>query len=209
MSDQFIPVFINASNLKIIVFGGGSVALRKCKYFRNSKITIVSKSILPELRRLASEVIIREIPKDVKTMMKAYDMVIAATDSEVINNSIRDDAFSMGIYVNSAHGGGTVLIPSVLKRECYTVAVSSEGRVPGFPPYVVKRLDSFLGEEYDYMLSLMVEIRGRAKKVIKSQRERSEFLRLIMYDEEVQSLIENRCVEKARAVALKKGGFEC
>ncbi|MCQ2085824.1 MAG: bifunctional precorrin-2 dehydrogenase/sirohydrochlorin ferrochelatase [archaeon] len=209
MNEQFIPVFVNASNLRVIVFGGGNVALRKCKYFRSSKITVMSKNILPELEELASEIIVEEIPADVKQMIKPYNIVIAATDDKAINDSIRDDALSVGVGVNSAHGGGNVLIPSVLRRGSYTVAVSSEGRVPIFPPYVVKRLDTLLGREYDCMLDLMIEMRDRAKREFKSQSQRSEFLKSIIYDEKIQFLVNNGYIEEARVAALKKGGFVC
>ena len=43
------------------VFGGGRVALRKCRHFEGFRIRVVSEDVLPELRDLASEVVIASI----------------------------------------------------------------------------------------------------------------------------------------------------
>ena len=205
MSRHFTPVFIDSAKMKIIVFGGGNVALRKCRYFSDSEITVVSKEVLPELRGMVSEVIIREIPEDIRQMIDPYDMVIAATDDKELNNRIRDDALYMGINVNSAHGGGNVLIPSVLERDGYCVAVSSEGRVPAFPPYLVSVLDQCLDERYDRMLELMVEMRKYAMDNISLQHKRREFLESVINDPEIQKAVADDKMKEARKLALKKG----
>lgn len=204
MSRRFTPIYIESSKLRIIVFGGGNVALRKCRYFEGSEITVVSKEVLPELRELADEVVIREIPEDIRQMIDPYDMVIAATDDKELNGRIRDDALYMGINVNSAHGGGNILIPSVLRRDGYVIAVSSEGRVPAFPPYIVDVLDAFLDERYDRMLDLLVEMRRYSLENISPQHKRREFLELIIGDPEIREAVAENRMKEANKLALKK-----
>lgn len=204
MSRRFTPIYIESSKLRIIVFGGGNVALRKCRYFEGSEITVVSKEVLPELRELADEVVIREIPEDIRQMIDPYDMVIAATDDKELNGRIRDDALYMGINVNSAHGGGNILIPSVLRRDGYVIAVSSEGRVPAFPPYIVDVLDAFLDERYDRMLDLLVEMRRYSLENISPQHRRREFLELIIGDPEIREAVAENRMKEAKKLALKK-----
>ena len=204
MTREFIPIYMEASKLKVIVFGGGNVALRKCKYFQGAEITVMTREILPELREIVSEVIIGDIPEDVRQTIDSYDMVIAATDDKELNCRIRDDALYMGINVNSAHGGGNILIPSVLKREGYTVAVSSGGRVPAFPPYMVNELDRFLDPKYDRMLDLMIDMRKYAMDNISPQHKRREFLESVINDSNVQELVAKGHMKEARRQALKK-----
>ena len=204
MSRRFTPIYIESSKLRIIVFGGGNVALRKCRYFEGSEITVVSKEVLPELRELADEVVIREIPEDIRQMIDPYDMVIAATDDKELNGRIRDDALYMGINVSSAHGGGNILIPSVLRRDGYVIAVSSEGRVPAFPPYIVDVLDAFLDERYDRMLDLLVEMRRYSLENISPQHKRREFLELIIGDPEIREAVAENRMKEANKLALKK-----
>ena len=204
MTKHFIPIFVESSRLKIIVFGGGNVALRKCRYFSDGEITVITRDILPELEEIASKVVIGDIPDDVKQLIDPFDLVIAATNDKDLDNRIRDDALFMGINVNSAHGGGNFLIPSVLKRDGYYVAVSSEGKVPAFPPYIVEELDTFLGAKYDRMLDLMVDMRKYALKNISPQHRRREFLEDVIHDKEIQRLVDQGRMKEAKEAALKK-----
>ena len=204
MNEHYVPIFVEASKYKIIVFGGGNVALRKCRYFQGADITVMTREILPELRDIVTKVIIGDIPDDVKDIVDPYDLVIAATDDKELNARIRNDAAFMGISVNSAHGGGNVLIPSVLKREKYTVAVSSQGRVPAFPPYLIGEIDSFLDSKYDSMLDLMIEMRAYALENISPQHKRREFLESVIYDPDVQAAVADGRMKEAKKLALKK-----
>ena len=207
MTERYAPLYIETSKLKIIVFGGGNIALRKCRYFEGSDITVMAKEILPELESIVSKTIAGAIPDDLKGLIEPYDLVMAATDNKELNCRIRDQALSMGVYVNSAHGGGNVLIPSVLEREGYSVAVSSKGKVPAFPPYVVEELDSFLDERFDRMFDLMAEMRGLAMKNIPTQPARKEFLQSVINDPEIRKAVAEDRMGDAREMALKKGSF--
>jgi siroheme synthase-like protein len=186
------------------VFGGGNVTLRKCRYFQGADITVMTREILPELKEIVSKAIIREIPDDIRDIIDPFDLVIAATDNKELNARIRNDAMFMGISVNSAHGGGNVLIPSVLKRDKYTVAVSSQGRVPAFPPYVINELDGFLDGRYDRMLDLMIEMRQYALDNLSPQHRRREFLESVINDADIQEAVSNGKMKEAKKLALKK-----
>jgi siroheme synthase-like protein len=204
VNEQYVPIFVESSKYKIIVFGGGNVALRKCRYFQGADITVMTREILPDLRDIVTKVIIGDIPDDVKDIVDPYDLVIAATDDKELNARIRNDAAFMGISVNSAHGGGNVLIPSVLKRDKYTVAVSSQGRVPAFPPYLIEEIDSFLDSKYDRMLDLMIEMRAYALENISPQHKRREFLESVIYDADIQAAVADDRMKEAKKLALKK-----
>lgn len=168
---------------------------------------MISQEVLPELRKIACSVTIGAIPDNVRQIIDRYDVVIAATDKKSLNNSIRDAALYMGISVNSAHGGGNILIPSVLEKKGYSVAVSSGGKAPIFSPYMIKHLDNVLGPEYDRMLDLMVDIREISKKKIAGIHERHKFLESVIHDENIQKLIFDGKVDDAKMAALKIGGF--
>ena len=203
------PIYLSPGNRRIVVFGGGKVALRKCQHFEGFHITVVSPEILPELKDLADESIEAEVSGETagKYMDKA-DIVIAATSVHELNNSIRDVSLSKGIMTNSAHGGGDVLIPSVLKRRNYSVTVSSEGRVPAFPPYVIRMLDGFLDPSYDAMMDLLVRIRPVVKERIDTQPKRAKFLADVLDNQKVWELLKAGEEDEAYRMVLKEGGLE-
>ena len=206
---QMSPVFLTPRGRKIIVFGGGRVALRKCQHFEGFSITVVAPEILPELEAIVDKAIRAEVdPSTAGGYMEGAYIVVAATSDHALNDSIRDISMSKGIMTNSAHGGGDLLIPSVLKREGYTVTVSSEGRVPAFPPYVVKMLDGFLDESYDRMLELLMRIRPVIREKVATQPARADFLARVLDDSEVWDLLRAGDIDSAYDLSMRKGGIQ-
>ena len=202
------PIVLSPGNRLVTVFGGGNVALRKCRHFEGFRIRVVADRILPELRDLADEVVDSAV--DASTAgeyMDGSDIVVAATSDHALNDSIRDLSMSKGIMTNSAHGGGDVLIPSTLKREGYTVTVSSEGRVPAFPPYVIQRIDELLDPSYDRMLELLMMLRREIRTRIPTQPERARFLADILADGEVWDLLRNDDIQSAFDLSMERGGL--
>ena len=205
---EMSPILLSPGNRLVTVFGGGRVALRKCRHFDGFRIRVVSEEVMPELRELAEEVVIDSIDRDnVLRYVEGSDIVVAATSDHALNDMIRDTAMSQGIMTNSAHGGGDVLIPSTLHRDGWTVCVSSEGRVPAFPPYVIERIDEMLDPSYDAMLALLVDLRTVIRERIPTQPGRAEFLAGVLADEDVWNLLRDGRVGEARALALERGGL--
>jgi siroheme synthase-like protein len=199
-----VPIFIDPSCIDILVIGGGRIALRKCRHFGGSRITVMARSVLPEISGLAHVTIIGDSEEKMSELMDEADLVIAATDSKELNSRIVSIASLKGKPVNSAHGGGTVLIPSILERKRYTVAVSSQGNAPAFPPFIVNELDGILGAEYDRMLDLLIEMRDIVRSEIPYQDERKRILGDIVNDKEIMSLLLTGDTVGAKDLALKK-----
>lgn len=208
MNKKMVPLFLSTDGMRVMVFGGGNIALRKCNYFKGAKITVIAKKILPEVKELAEHTIEEEIPSDLKSFIDDAEIVIAATDNKELNNHIRDVALYQGIYVNSAHGGGNILIPSVLRRDKYTVAISTEGRVPAFPPYLVSQLDGFLDERYDITMDLLMDLRKIIRTRIDTPEKRREYLQSVLSDDEVDHHLKSKDLNGAKHRALILGGLE-
>lgn len=202
------PIVLSPGNRLVTVFGGGKVALRKCRHFEGFRIRVISPEVLPELEELAEDVVrVAVDPATAGDYMEGSDIVVAATADHALNDAIRDKSMSMGIMTNSAHGGGDVLIPSTLHRDGFTVTVSSEGRVPAFPPFVIARIDEFLDPSYDAMLALLVDLRAIIRDRIHTQPARAEFLASVLSDRDVWDLLVRGDAEGARELVLERGGL--
>lgn len=206
MSPRMVPVFLEPTKKrKIVVFGGGMVAYRKCKQFEGFDITVVAEKTVQNMDEVCDRIVLdRFDPSDVSEYLGGAFIAVAATNSAELNAAIRESAEARGILVNSAHGGGNVLLPSSVRKEGYTVAVSSEGSVPAFPPYVAKAIDGLLGKEYDMMLALLMELRKDLKDRIPLQTERAEFLAEVLDDSAIWRKLKEGdrrgAMEKARAI---------
>ncbi|MDR2698962.1 MAG: hypothetical protein LBB30_04735 [Candidatus Methanoplasma sp.] len=184
-----IPLLISPEGLKVLVVGGGPVALRKCTHFSGAEITVVSEEITEGIEDVARTIIRkRTTSREISGMMDGFGIIVAATNDAAMNSEIRDEALRRGLRVNSAHGGGNVVIPSVLRRDGYTVSVSTEGRLPVFPPFAVRELDAFLDERFDIMFGVLSESR-RMCAGKGTQAERAEFLRKVACDPVVDGFV--------------------
>lgn len=205
--DRMSALFLSPGNRLVVVFGGGPVALRKCRHFDGFRIKAVALDILPEIEELAEETVIADVSGDVTKHFEGADIIVAATNSKEINGRIRDSAKSLGIPVNSAHGGGDLLIPSVLRRDNYVVAVSSEGKVPAFPPYVIAELEKFLDGRFDLMMELLMFLRPISYGKLPTQKERAEYLAGVIADKQIREMLDKGDIERAKTLALELGGL--
>lgn len=205
---RMVPVFLQPNGRLIVVFGGGPVALRKCQQFAGFRLRVVAAAILPELKALADEVREEHFdPTDLTGHLDGAFIAVAATDRHELNDAIVAAARQAGIPANSATGGGDILLPSVVRKKEYTVAVSSEGLVPAFPPYVAARLDEFLGPEYDAMLDLLAGLRAEIRTEIPTQPARAACLAAVLASDEVWSRLKAGDRTGALAAARRAGGL--
>ena len=198
-----VPVFLEPTKTRrIVVFGGGMVAYRKCRQFEGFDITVVADKTVPEMDTICDRIVLAHFdPSDLEQYLEGVFIAVAATDSKTLNAAITEAAKKHGCLVNSAHGGGDLLLPSSVRKENYTVAVSSEGSVPAFPPYVAKVIDGFLGPEYDRMIVLLKTLREDLQERISTQPKRAEFLAKVLDSDEVWAALRDGDTDKAMEIS--------
>ena len=194
-----VPVFLEPTkDRKIAVFGGGMVAYRKCKQFEGFHITVIADRTVPDMENVCDDIILAHFdPSNLDKYLKGVFIAVAATDSKTLNAAITETAKKHGCLVNSAHGGGDILLPSSVRKENYTVAVSSEGSVPAFPPYVARMIDGFLGPEYDLMMELLKTLRQDLPQRVSQQPRRAEFLAEVLENKEIWDALKDGNTDKA------------
>ena len=126
---NYLPVGLNIKNKKVLVIGGGKVALQKINVLLQftSHITVISKAICNEIKE-----------KRLKTKIKAYEkgdfkgfsLVYACTDLKKQNALIKKDANKLGLLVNVADDPRLCdfIMPAIFKKGYMSVAVSSDGQ---------------------------------------------------------------------------------
>ena len=178
-----IPLYLDLSDKKAVVFGGGPVGQRKAAYLsKEASVTIVDRSdgpCPPGVTRVRAEL------KDSLDLIRKSDIVVAATDSYETYDIICREARARGKMFNRADGNGTFLIPSLVERRNFSVAVSTEGRSPGMSKILKDHIDKQLPPEWEQMVDLMEKVRQALKDSVPDQRRRETVLRALTEDREV------------------------
>jgi precorrin-2 dehydrogenase/sirohydrochlorin ferrochelatase len=203
-----IPLILDLRDRLVIIFGGGSVGLRKAAFFAGeSEVKVISRSFLPGFEVLDAEC--RQLDAgaasddDLAALVQGAFLVVAATSERALNDRIGALCARFGILFNNADGeAGNVIIPSVVRGDHYLVAVSTLGNSPGMARYLRMRIQDEW-KNVDPMIELQADLRRHLREVEPSQQKRTEIIWKMLDDPELwDALREDR--DEARRLALRK-----
>lgn len=178
---SYLPLFINTSEKKCLIVGGGIVASRKLIPILKSKmkVTIVSPEISDEIKELLKKSKnLSYQPREFKESdIQDQFLVVAATNNEVINSLIANVAKNKNILVNMAENSslGNTLIPSVVDRDPIQIAISSGGASPILTRLVKTKLETVIPYSYSKLAEIMMSYRQKVKKKFSKIIERRNF----------------------------------
>jgi len=190
-----IPLWVEASRLKVLVFGGGSVGTRRARFFHSAgaKVRVVAREVSPELETLGVEIrrVDLRIYDPSEDIRWADVVVIAVSDAELAERLFRL-AEGMGKLVNDATDASRTHVVVPYEREVagLKLAVTSEGAA-GTPARLsldviedcIKR--SWIPTFYEVYSALKKE----AKAEIPDAKQRLRFYQLLAEDEVFTSLV--------------------
>ena len=189
-----IPLFVDCSARRIVIFGGGAVAARKAAYFSgHADVTVVSRSFVPAFDELTITRQERDLAAATATeldpLINGAFLVIAAVSDPAINNRIGRLCKANGILFNNADGEpGDVVLPAVTGGEHYTIAISTHGASPAVARFVREELEDEF-PALDAMILLQERLRDALKKSEPEQRRRTVILRDVLEDPMVWELL--------------------
>jgi len=156
------PIALNLVGRRVLVVGGGNVALRKARTLAGAgaAVRVVSPEILPELRADPRFECIAE-PYDARHLAGAA-LVIAATDDEAVNARVAAGARAAGVLVNVVDRPALCdfIVPSVVERGALVIAISTGGAAPGLARRLREELEEEFGPEYATYLDVMANVRA-------------------------------------------------
>ncbi len=199
-----MPVLIDMTSRKVVVFGGGVIGLRKAAYFaKEAEVVAVSREFVEGFAERGIRTERAEIGEAAERWIAWADLVVVATDDPPLNSWLEERARGRGRPCNSADGVSSFLIPSVIERRNFIVAVSTLGRSPAMTKHLRMYLDGLLGERHCRMIDLQEDLRTAAKAALPDQRARERFLGEVIADEAIWSAL-TADYGKAKEMAIKR-----
>ena len=177
---DFLPIFLNLNQRRVLVVGGGDVAARKVGLLLRAQATV--RVVAPEL--CANLVALRDSGA-VEHLAVAYRsdqlsdcvLVFAATNDETVNAQVSADARQRDIPVNVADRPElcSFILPSIVDRSPITVAVSTGGASPTLGRLLRARLETFIPASYGRLAGLMGQYRNAVKNRFPAFSQRRRF----------------------------------
>nr|WP_299039730.1 uroporphyrinogen-III C-methyltransferase [uncultured Psychrobacter sp.] len=174
------PLFFKLDNRKVLIVGGGDVALRKADLLSRAgaAITIVAPSICDELHALLSDEKHTLIYKNYnKKYMQGARVIIAGTDDEALNHQIHADATALNIPVNVVDTPHLCdfIFPAIVDRNPIVIGISSNGKAPVLARLLRARLETLIPQGYGKLAKLAGEFRAEVKSKIPTLTGRRQF----------------------------------
>jgi precorrin-2 dehydrogenase/sirohydrochlorin ferrochelatase len=202
-----IPLFVDCSGKRIVIFGGGEVASRKAAYFsREADVLVVSRSFSPKIATLPVQRRVLDVStvsdEDIARITRQAFLVIGTLPDASSNNRIGEICKGQRILFNNAEGqAGDVIIPSVTGGDNYILAISTMGSSPALSRFIREQIEMHY-PALDEMVALQHELREQLKRSEPSRSRRNAILREVLHDRAVWEILESD-PEKAR-VELKR-----
>jgi siroheme synthase-like protein len=175
-SNLLFPVFLKLNQLRLIIIGGGYVAIEKLNaVLSNSpqtKIKLISKTIDPEIETLAINHSITLIKKEYEASdLENTDLVIAAINDRVVSKQIYQDAKAKGIIINVADTPDLCdfYLGSIVKKGNLKIAISTNGKSPTLAKRLKEMFAELLPEELDELSVNLNSIRNKLAGDFKSK----------------------------------------
>ena len=174
------PLFFKLEDRKVLIVGGGDVALRKADLLRRAGtcITVLAPSISTEIQALLSDSKHELIYENYnKAYMAGARVIIAATDDEALNHQIHADATELNIPVNVVDTPHLCdfIFPAIVDRNPIVIGISSNGKAPVLARLLRARLETLIPQGYGKLAKLAGEFRGEVKAKIPTLTGRRQF----------------------------------
>jgi len=169
MAHKYMPISVSLADRACLVVGGGLVALRKVEGLLeyDTAITVVAPEAHEKLEYHAKRGQIALERREYQSPEASrYGLVISATDDAALNQRVYEDASEAGALVNVVDDPPhcDFIFPAVLRRDCLTVAISTDGKAPFVSGHLRLVLDNVFPEHWGRLMRLAASFRNRVRE---------------------------------------------
>ena len=182
---NYFPVFFDLNGQKVLIVGGGEVAMRKISLLERTgaSITVVAPVIAPELMVRAAagqlQLSIREfVPED----LDGARLVIVATSRRAVNRWIAKLSESRNVPVNVVDDreASRFIVPAVIDRDPVMIAISTGGASPVLARRLRARLEAMIPKRIGELASWLRALRASTRLKLRDTDERRRFFEAIV-----------------------------
>ena len=190
------PIFLKLSGRRVVVIGGGSVAVRKAQALlaAGARLVVVAEKVNDVLTNLCTggnaELIRSRYSKDY--LGKAV-LAIAATNNPELNRQIYKDCQELEILCNIVDDPKLCdfFVPAVVKRGDLQIAVGTEGYCPAYAGHIRENLEKIFTQDHGEFLAQLEAIRRRIIRDVPDPTERKAVLGKLVDDESFEYFAAN------------------
>ncbi|HEX3602951.1 MAG TPA: siroheme synthase CysG [Steroidobacteraceae bacterium] len=182
---DYFPVFFDLQSQKVLIVGGGEVALRKLALLERTgaAITVIAPKVLPDFEQRAGagkiELALREfVPED----LNGARLVIVATSRRAVNRWIAtlSEARAIPVNVVDDRQASRFIVPAVIDRTPVLVAVATMGTSPVLARRLRERLEAVIPKRVGELALWLRALRHAARRRLRDTAARRRYFEQIV-----------------------------
>jgi len=202
------PIFLELGGRRVVLVGGGAVAVRKAGPLleAGARLVVVAHKPSDALTDLCAR---RELElirdKYSKQYIAQAVLVIAATDDREVNRQVYRDCQELEILCNVVDEPELCdfFVPAVVKRGDLQIAIGTEGDCPAYAGHLRQKLEATFTEPHGQFLAELERVRREIIEQIPTSADRKSLLGRLVDDESFEYFRANGPAawrERARAM---------
>jgi precorrin-2 dehydrogenase/sirohydrochlorin ferrochelatase len=196
-----LPLYVDVSGKRIVVFGGGIVAERKIRQILETgsadgeaNIEVHSLDFIPQIEVMTKQGVIQCFKsdlweQDIGEILKGAFLILICTDDRTLNDRILKEAAKFDLLINYSDEGNAFM-SSVINRGGFLISISTGGKGPAMARYIKKKISALIGEKEEKMLQIQSSLRQYLKQRIKDEERRRAILSSVLDDPECWSALD-------------------
>ena len=166
---SYYPVFVQMTGRRCVVIGGGAVGERKVEGLLQSgaHVTVISPDLTEKLEAWSRERAIQHVSRPYRRGdLIGSELAFAATDDPALNATIYKDAREQEVWLNAADDPAhcDFILPAVLRRGDFTMAVSTGGASPAAARVIRDELGKYLTADFAQLVQIASEARRELRE---------------------------------------------
>ncbi|MGZ8139951.1 siroheme synthase CysG [Bordetella bronchiseptica] len=162
------PIFADLTGRRVLVVGGGAVAVRKTQALlqAGAEVVVGAPRLDPALAALAEQGGIARLDGGFEPAWLAGAwLVVAATDDRAVNAAVSEAARARRVFCNVVDDAelSSFQVPSVVDRSPLIVAISSSGVAPVLARRLRERIESLFDHSLGQLAALAARYRPRIR----------------------------------------------
>ena len=182
---SLLPLFLDLRGKRVLVVGGGSVALAKLRALASTGCSVraVSLAFSPALLEALAGF---EVEKHERAFepgdLDGVHLVISATNDAAANAAVAEQTRARGLWLNAVDDVAScdALFPSILRRGTFVAAISTEGAFAGLSRVLREALEALVPEDVAPDFEALVQFRQQLKQSLPDPEHRATVLRELL-----------------------------
>jgi hypothetical protein len=170
-SNPLFPIFLKANQLKVLIVGGGYVALEKLTALWNNSLEADVRLVAPHIKKEIKDFLL--LGKNITLMerhfeisdLEGIDWVIIAVGDVGLSEAIRIEAKKFNLLVNVADKPDLCdfYLGSIVTKGSLKIAISTNGKSPTFAKRLKEVLNENISENVEESLDNLQKLRTHLK----------------------------------------------